>query len=374
MAAKPGRLGLYLGMMSGTSLDGVDAALVETDGERLGALSPVLTLPVPPRLRATLRAILDQAASLAADDPALRAAEAALTSLHTDAVRALLAREGVGPGAVEAIGFHGQTVLHRPQQRRTWQIGDAPMLAAATGIRVVHDFRSADVAEGGQGAPLAPLFHAALLAGAERPVAALNLGGVANVTWLGEDDAILAFDTGPANALLDDWALRHTGRPVDEGGALAASGTPDEAVLGRLLAHPFFTAPPPKSLDRLDFHRAAEAAGVPALSPANGAATLLAFTARSVSAATAHLPATPRRWVACGGGRRNPVLMRALAAALGVPVVTAEQQGWDGDGIEAQAFGFLAARSLRGLPLSLPGTTGVPRPMPGGRIALPAAA
>lgn len=374
MAAKPGRLGLYLGMMSGTSLDGVDAALVETDGERLGALSPVLTLPVPRALRAALRAIMDTAATLSPGDATLREAEAALTALHAEVARGLLSREGVEAAAVEAIGFHGQTVLHRPEQRRTWQIGDAAALAAATGIRVVHDFRSADVAEGGQGAPLAPLFHAALLAGSERPVAALNLGGVANVTWLGEDGAILAFDTGPANALLDDWALRHTGRPVDENGALAGAGRVDEAVLARLLAHPYFALTPPKSLDRLDFHRAAEAAGVPALSAQDGAATLLAFTARSVAAARAHLPQAPRRWVACGGGRHNPVLMRELADTLGVPVVTAEAAGWDGDGIEAQAFGFLAARSLRGLPLSLPGTTGVPRPMRGGRVALPAAA
>jgi anhydro-N-acetylmuramic acid kinase len=374
MAAKPDAFGLYLGMMSGTSLDGVDAALVETDGERLGTCGRVLTLPVPPRLRAALRGIIDEAARLPEADPALRAAEAALTALHAEAVGALLAREGIAASAIAAIGFHGQTVLHRPEERRTWQIGDAEALAAATGIRVVHDFRSADVAAGGQGAPLVPLFHAALLADAARPVAALNLGGVANLTWLGAGGEILAFDTGPANALLDDWALRHTGRPVDLGGALAAAGQPDAAILARLLAHPFFAVPPPKSLDRQAFHRAAEAAGLDALSAEDGAATLLAFTAASVAAAIAHLPAPPRSWVACGGGRHNPMLMGALADALGVPVMTAEAAGWDGDAIEAQAFGYLAARSLRRLPLSLPETTGVPAPMRGGRLALPRAA
>jgi anhydro-N-acetylmuramic acid kinase len=379
MAAKPGApepegLGLHLGMMSGTSLDGVDAALVETDGERLGRLGGALTLPIPPALRARLRALMETAATLGPDDADLRAAEAALTALHAEAAHALLAREGVSAGAVRAIGFHGQTLLHRPEARRTWQIGDARALAAATGIRVVHDFRSADVAAGGQGAPLVPLFHAALLAAAARPVAVLNLGGVANVTWLGAGGDVLAFDTGPANAMLDDWTLRHTGAAYDAGGRLAGSGLVDEAMLARLLAHPFFAAPPPKSLDRHDFHRVAAGAGLDCLSPADGAATLAAFAAHAVAAAVPHLPAAPLRWVVCGGGRHNPAIMRALAQALGAPVGTAEDEGWDGDAIEAQAFGFLAARSLRGLPLSLPGTTGVPRPMPGGRVALPDAA
>lgn len=361
-------------MMSGTSLDGVDAVLVETDGERLGRCGAVLTLPIPARLRATLRALMDEAEMLPRDDRRLAEAEAALTSLHAEAVAVLLADEGVAPGAVTAIGFHGQTLLHRPERRLTWQIGDAAALAAATGIRVVHDFRSADVAAGGQGAPLVPLFHAALASEAVRPLAVLNLGGVANVTFLGTGCEILAFDTGPANALLDDWALTHTGTPRDEGGALASAGRADEVVLAALLAHPYFAAPPPKSLDRLDFHRAVAASGLARLGPADGAATLAAFTARAVAEAVPHLPSPPRAWIVCGGGRHNAALMGALAAALSAPVTRAEEAGWDGDAIEAQAFGFLAARSLRGLPLSLPGTTGVPAPMPGGRLAVPEAA
>jgi anhydro-N-acetylmuramic acid kinase len=372
-AAKP-HLPLHLGMMSGTSLDGVDAALVETDGERLGRCGAVLTLPIPAALRATLRALMDGAEGLARGDARLRAAEAALTALHADAVAALLAREGVGPGDVAAIGFHGQTLLHRPERRLTWQIGDAAALAAATGIFVVHDFRSADVAAGGQGAPLVPLFHAALAGAMPLPLAVLNLGGVGNLTFLGAAGEILAFDTGPANAPLDDWALTHTGTPRDEGGALALSGRVDEGVLAALLKHPYFAAPPPKSLDRLDFHQAIAASGLSALGAADGAATLTAFTARAVAAALPHLPGPPRGWIVCGGGRHNPALMGALAAALSAPVIRAEEAGWDGDAIEAQAFGFLAARSLRGLPLSLPGTTGVPAPMPGGRLAVPEAA
>jgi len=374
MAAKPRALALHLGLMSGTSLDGVDAALIATDGVRLGFCGRVLTLPMPAPLRARLRALMDRAASLAPDDHDIRAAEAAVTAVHAEAVAALLARDGVSACAVVAIGFHGQTLLHRPKARRTWQIGDARLLAEATGIPVVHDFRSADVAAGGQGAPLVPLFHAALLAGAARPLAVLNLGGVANLTWVGRDGALIAFDTGPGNALLDDWMLRRTGRAFDEGGRVAARGRVDQALLARLLDHPYFAAPPPKSLDRLAFHAHAEESGLGALGAEDGAATLAAFTAASVAAAVTHLPAPPLRWIVCGGGRHNRALMDALSAALARPLGTAEDEGWDGDGIEAQAFAFLAARSLRGLPLSLPGTTGVPRPMPGGRLALPDAA
>jgi len=376
MAAKPhaaGRdpFGWHLGMMSGTSLDGVDAALVETDGERLGRLGASLTVPLPSGLRRRLRALMERAETLAADAPELVSAEAELTVLHAEAAKAVIARAGVAAGEVRAIGFHGQTLLHRPKARRTWQIGDARALAAATGLPVVHDFRSADVAAGGEGAPLVPLFHAALLCQAERPIAVLNLGGVGNVTFLGLGGELLAFDTGPGNALLDDWTLRHTGHAYDSGGRLAASGRANEAVLERLLAHPYFARTPPKSLDRLDFREAAGQAGLDRLAPADGAATLAAFTARAVAAALPHLPSPPRRWVVCGGGRHNRAILRCLVEALGAPVGTAEDEGWDGDAIEAQAFAFLAARSLRGLPLSLPGTTGVPRPMPGGRVVLP---
>jgi anhydro-N-acetylmuramic acid kinase len=271
---------------------------------------------------------------------------------------------GLTAADVAVIGFHGHTILHRPDARRTWQIGDGALLARLTGIDVVADFRAADVAAGGQGAPFAPLYHAALCHALDKPVAVLNLGGVGNVTWIGADDRLLAFDTGPGNALLDDWAQRHTGKPCDENGALAAAGRVDAAVLGRLLGHPYFAKAPPKSLDRDDF----TADAVAGLSAADGAATLAAFTCGAVAAARAHFPAPARRWVVTGGGRHNPVLMRGLAAALRVPVEPIEAIGADGDVLEAQAFAFLAVRSLRGLPLSVPGTTGVPRPMPGGRL------
>jgi anhydro-N-acetylmuramic acid kinase len=368
MRAKPG---LFLGLMSGTSLDGVDAALVETDGEGVARPGASLTLPYGAALRARLRALLDRAERLARDDPALAEAERALTDRHAEAVAALLDAAGVAAREIVALGFHGQTILHRPGRRLTWQIGDAARLAAATGIAVVHDFRSADVAAGGQGAPLAPLWHAALAAGLERPLAVLNLGGVGNVTWIGADGAVIACDTGPGNGPLDDWVQSRAGVPFDQGGRIAAAGTVSVAVLVRLMAHPFFAVPPPKSLDRLDFAAAIADAGLAALPVADGAATLAAFAAASAAAVRAHLPEPPRRWLVSGGGRHNAALMAALRAALGVAVDPVESVGWNGDALEAQAFGYLAARSLAGLPLSLPGTTGVPRPMPGGRVARP---
>jgi anhydro-N-acetylmuramic acid kinase len=351
-----------IGLMSGTSLDGVDAALIETDGERLLAAGPSLTLPYDAALRADLRRILDLAPGLAPDDPLLADAEARLTEVHVRAVRAL-------DRPAELIGFHGQTILHQPHLGRTWQIGDAALLARRTGIAVAYDFRTADVAAGGEGAPLAPVFHAALAGGLERPLAVLNIGGVANVTFIGADGTLVAFDTGPGNGPLDDWAARHTGEGFDRDGALATAGQVDRGVLGRLLAQPYFARPAPKSLDRLDFARALAASGLDALSPADGAATLVAFTAGAVAAAP--LPARPRRWLVCGGGRRNPAIMAALARALDAPVEPVERVGWDGDMLEAQCFGFLAARTLAGLPISFPGTTGVPRSLPGGRIARP---
>lgn len=351
-----------IGLMSGTSLDGVDAAWLETDGERIGALGPTVTIPYDDRLRTDLRRILGIASTLGPDDRRLQSAVARLTDYHVKAVAAL-GREA------DLIGFHGQTILHQPDRRRTWQVGEARELAWRTGVRVAHDFRSADVAAGGEGAPLAPIYHSALARDMEKPVAVLNIGGVANVTWMGSDGRLVAFDTGPGNGPLDDWIARHTGAAFDRDGALARSGHADPGVLAALLAHPYFTRPAPKSLDRLDFAAALERSGLERLSPTDGAATLVAFTAQAVAAAP--LPERPRRWLVCGGGRMNPALMDALRQALGVPVGPVERAGWDGDALEAQCFGFLAARVVAGLPLSFPGTTGVPRPMPGGMITEP---
>ena len=343
-----------IGLMSGTSLDGVDAAFLQTDGETVTTFGPSLTLPYDPDLRQSLRALIA--------DPQAPAAvvERCLTLAHVEAVRAL----GV---TADLIGFHGQTILHAPARRLTRQIGDASLLAQATGTAVACDFRLADVAAGGQGAPLVPVFHAALAAGLPRPLVVVNIGGVANITWIGADGALLACDTGPGGALLDDFVHARTGQPMDHDGALARAGQPDEAILARLLADPFFGASPPKSLDRQHF--AASLHAVAHLSTPDGAATLAAFTARAI--ALVPLPAPPARVLVTGGGRHNPAIMAALAAASSVQVGPVEDVGWDGDALEAQCFAYLAARVLRGLPLSFSGTTGVPAPMPGGRIVSP---
>jgi len=351
-----------IGLMSGTSLDGVDAAWLETDGERIGAFGPTVTMPYDDRLRADLRRILDNASRLDPDDRRLKSATARLTEYHVRAVAAL------GRPA-DLIGFHGQTILHQPDRRRTWQIGDAAELAWRTGVPVAHDFRSADVAAGGQGAPLAPVYHAALARGMATPLAVLNIGGVANVSWIGPDGSLIAFDTGPGNGPLDDWIARHTGAPFDRDGAIALSGQVDRQVLGWLMAHPYFAEPAPKSLDRLDFAAVLGASGLATLSPADGAATLVAFTADAVAAAP--LPALPLRWLVTGGGRRNPAIMQALRDRLAAPVDPVEALGWDGDALEAQCFGFLAARTQAGLPISFPGTTGVPVALTGGTITHP---
>ena len=346
--------------MSGTSLDGIDVAALATDGERQVVASPGLTMPYPDAFRERLRGVLGGAGP----QQEIEAVEAELTRLHAEAVREFRTR--FPQMGIDLIGFHGHTILHRPEARRTWQIGDGALLARLTGIDVVGDFRSADVAAGGQGAPLAPLYHAALAAGLEKPVAVLNLGGVGNVTWIGEGaDEILAFDTGPGNALIDDWARRHTGQAADFGGTLALAGRVSQAHVARLLEHPYFVRTPPKSLDRDDFCNALP----DGLSVADGAATLTEMTAAAVAAAVGHFPMPVRQWLVCGGGRRNPAIMAALARRLGTPAVRpVEAVGWDGDALEAQAFGYLAVRSILGLPLSLPSTTGVIRPTTGGRL------
>ena len=347
-----------LGLMSGTSLDGIDAALIRSDGQGLVEQGPSLAMPYDQDLRSALRSVLG-------GQGPVEEVERALTLKHAVAVTALLRSAGLSAADVQVIGFHGHTILHRPEEGRTWQIGDGALLAAETGIDVVCDMRSEDVARGGEGAPLVPLYQAALAADLGRPLAVVNIGGVANVTWIGENEAaILAFDTGPGNALINDWVEAHGGEPLDRDGALAKAGQVNEAVLEDLLDNPYFARRPPKSLDRDDFSTAA----VEHLSQEDGAATLTAFTAAAVARAAGFFPAPASRWLITGGGRHNPVLMAALAARLQGPVDPVEAVGWQGDILEAQAFAYLALRSLAGLPLTLPGTTGVKEPVSGGRL------
>ncbi|WP_240540074.1 anhydro-N-acetylmuramic acid kinase [Salinarimonas soli] len=361
-----------IGLMSGTSLDGVDVALIETDGERRTTLRASGYRPYTDEERALLRLALADGATLTsrhARPGVLAEAEALITRAHAEAVEGFMAEQGLSRAEIDVVGFHGQTVLHRPERALTVQIGDGPALAARLGIPVIHDLRAADMAAGGQGAPLVPVFHRALAEsrGMEAPLAVLNIGGVANVTLIGPDGELLAFDTGPGNALLDDLVRERTGRPFDEGGAIAAAGRPDEALLAWLLTHPYFIRRPPKSLDRNWFsHRI-----VAHLSTEDGAATLAAFTARSVTRALDFVDSRPSRWIVGGGGALNGEILRLLGAGTGAEVVTADSIGWSAAALEAQAFGFLAVRSLKGLPITYPSTTGAPQAMTGGVLARP---
>jgi anhydro-N-acetylmuramic acid kinase len=341
--------------MSGTSLDGIDVAMIETDGQERVIPGLSLTIAYQDGFRERLRSVLGGIGPVAE-------VEDELTRLHGKAVGKFRARY---PGAViDVVGFHGHTILHRPAEHRTWQLGDGALLASLLGLAVVADFRTADVANGGEGAPLAPLFHAALAAALPKPLAILNIGGVANVTWIGEAGQILAFDTGPGNARIDDWVRRHTGAPADIDGAFARAGRASAAHVARFLRNPFFERPPPKSLDRDDLGEVL----LDGLALEDGAATLTDMSAAAVAVAARHFPARPLEWLVCGGGRRNSALMEALGRSLGASVRPVEQVGWDGDALEAQAFAYLAVRSVRGLPLSLPSTTGASRPIPGGRL------
>ena len=352
--------------MSGTSIDAIDVAAIETDGVEVAALGPAISVPYEPNLRTAIRGILGSFAHA-------EEVEQAVTLAHVAAVRRFLSETDTASTDFDLVGFHGHTVAHRPDLRRTRQIGDARLLANELQIDVVGEFRHNDVGAGGQGAPLAPIYHAHLLkflairgADLRWPLAVLNIGGVANVTLIEEPalenpECLLAFDTGPGNALVDDWVVSRTGDPYDRDGALAARGKADHSIVDALLDDPFFAQPPPKSLDRNAFAMDV----VQDLATADGAATLTAFTVASVAKATEHLPSSPSRWLLTGGGRHNRTLSRALAAHLG-NVVPIEDIGGRGDSLEAEAFAHMAVRTIRGLPLTFPGTTGAPTPLSGG--------
>ncbi len=362
-----------IGLMSGTSLDGVDVALIETDGKRVKAFGPIGYRPYTPRERGLLLQALTEAVHLPQRDARpgiLGEAERAVTIAHAEAVASFTAQNHITSEDIDIVGFHGQTVLHRPAQKMTVQIGDAAALAKAIHIPVMHDFRAADVAAGGQGAPFVPVYHRALAQSLERegPIAVVNIGGVSNITYIDGADTLIACDTGPGNALLDDYMFRTLGQQFDCDGRFAAQGAADAAWVTSALEHQFFAMPPPKSLDRNDFASLA----LPVLPPADGAATLTAFTVEAIARIVPLLPNPPRSWIVAGGGARNLTMLRMLRERLQPATVeAADALGWSADAIEAQAFGFLAARGLKGLPLSYPKTTGVPMPMTGGLIARP---
>jgi anhydro-N-acetylmuramic acid kinase len=352
-----------IGVISGTSMDGIDVSIVGTDGDTIVKPGPGRTFSYADDLRRRLQELIAEPAR--AQSEPLEDLDQAVTDAHIDSIRRFMNEAGIAPADVSLIGFHGQTVYHRPEIRFTRQLGVGARVARELGIDTVSRFRHADVASGGEGAPFVPLYHRALASDLAQPVMILNLGGVGNVTYI-DGDVVIAFDTGPASALLDDFVLRRRGLAFDENGRLAASGVVDEQLVAEFMRNPYFDRPAPKSLDRQDFH--ARAKGVEALSDENGAATLAAFTVESVIASLRHVPRPPQRWLVTGGGRRNAHFMNRLHERLGVSVDPVEAVGWDGDFLEAQAFGYLAVRSAQGLPLSLPTTTGVPHPMPGGEL------
>ncbi|MEO1555395.1 MAG: anhydro-N-acetylmuramic acid kinase [Pseudomonadota bacterium] len=354
-----------LGAMSGTSLDGVDAAMLDTDGVRISGFGLSGYRAYSADEQQVLRAALGQWTG-----PVLGPARDVVMAAHTEVLG--------GFENVDLIGFHGQTIAHAPRLQGTLQLGDGAALADALQTPVVWDFRTADVELGGEGAPLAPFFHFACAKwmGATAPIAFLNLGGVGNITWVDPtrdapeaEGALLAFDTGPANAPLNDLMLTRLGQPYDKDGALAARGTVEDGALELFLAEPFFARMPPKSLDRNDF---AEMVGlVRELGDADAAATLTAMCAAGVAEAMQHCPAPPTSVLVTGGGRHNPVLMKMLEVSLDCPVKPVEAVGLDGDMLEAQAFAFLAVRVARGMPTSCPGTTGVRAAVGGGRFSAP---
>ncbi|MGC2141904.1 MAG: anhydro-N-acetylmuramic acid kinase [Methylovirgula sp.] len=358
-----------IGLMSGTSMDGIDVAYLETDGAGQVVAGPARSYPYAVEDRALLRGALIEAARLDPRDRNARpgmlgAAETMLTARHAEAVESFLTLENVP--RPEVVGFHGQTVIHRPAEQFTVQIGDGAALARRLALPVVYDFRAADVAAGGQGAPLVPIYHQALakVAGLAGPLLVLNIGGVANLTFLAEGDPI-AFDTGPGNALIDDLMQRRAGLAMDVAGATAAAGKVDATALAALLAHPYFDLPPPKSIDRNLF----SSTPVDSLSLSAAAATLTAFTAQSIVAGLAHLPGTPVLTILCGGGTHNLTLRWDLMQRMPCGLILAEALGWSSDAMEAQAFAYLAVRRLKNLPITFPTTTGVQKPLQGGVLA-----
>lgn len=357
------KLWTAIGSISGTSMDGIDVSILTTDGEAVVTPGPGQTVPYPVELRSELLAFLEH--PVRAETEPLVELERAVTDAHVQAIEEFILENRLDTSTIDLVGMHGQTVWHRPEKRFTRQLGLGAVAAAKLGIDTVTRFRHADVAAGGQGAPFAPVYHKALAAKLGQPLMVLNLGGVANVTYI-DGETVIAFDTGPASALIDDWMTKRRGVAYDEGGRLAASGQIDRDVLARLMDNPYFAASAPKSLDRQDFH--ARAAIVSSLSDADGAATLAAFTIETVAGALDHVPGRPVRWLATGGGRLNRTFMDGLQRRLGVPVEPVEAVGWNGDFLEAQLFGYLAVRSVLGLPLSLPTTTGAPRPTTGGEL------
>lgn len=362
-----------IGFMSGTSMDGIDLALIKTDGIAHLEFGPTMEIAYDATFVQRLNEALVTAQSIGdrLDRPGdLLSLEEAITRRHADALQMYLNEKDIDPQQIDIVGFHGQTIVHRPDLGFTVQLGDGQLLADAIQIPVMWDMRANDMKNGGQGAPLAPAYHNALARTAHdaKTRAFVNIGGIANVTFTNPDHAPIAFDCGPGNALIDQWVRTNTNQPFDDGGALALAGQPDEEILAEYLVDSFFEENAPKSLDRNDF----------SLSPmritdtADGAATLAEFTARAIARSRTFALAPPDEWIVSGGGRRNAAMMNALKRLLpDAHVVGADEAGFDSDAMEAQCWAYLAVRAKRGFALTYPSTTGCEEPCTGGILSLP---
>lgn len=364
---------LAIGLMSGTSLDGIDAALIKSDGETVERFGEAFHMDYSNEMRSRLKTTLSEARAEKKPtdkNTLINETEQILTDLHYVVVSELLELNALKADDIDVIGFHGQTLLHGPDEGWTWQIGLGARLAKRLGITVVNDIRRYDVEHGGQGAPMVPVYHQSILKGrlSDYPAALINIGGVSNITWIGSDEtgAMVAFDTGPGNALLDDWVREKTDLPYDIDGMISAKGKVDVGLVRCWMENDYFDVEPPKSLDRDDF----DVSEASALSLEDGAASLCAFTVATIKAGAAKCPATVKNWYVCGGGAHNPVIMKMLGDALEGSVETINALGFDGDYIEAEAFAYMAVRKLYDLPITFPGTTGISEPATGGVINL----
>lgn len=358
-------------------MDGIDVAVLKTDGETIVERGETGFFPYSAQTREMLEQSLVDAAEIKDRDERpgnLSEAEERITSLHVDAVKVFLSQNQIAAEEVDVLGFHGQTVLHRPDEALTVQLGDGAKLATETGIVTVYDMRANDMEFSGQGAPLVPIYHKALSQNlseefaALTPVVFVNIGGISNITYVGEE--LIAFDAGPGNALIDQWVQAQVGISHDQGGMIAAEGKIDQMLVDRYITDPFFEKPVPKSLDRNDFQlEQFESASIETV-----ARSLARVTAESILKSAKHLPDCPKLWIICGGGRHNPHIMndlQALAEEAGSKAIKSEEAGFDGDAMESEAWAYLAVRSLRELPLTYPLTTGCTKPVTGGKLILP---
>lgn len=387
-ALKDKKILTAIGMMSGTSMDGIDLAQIKSDGEGLVERGPNMEIAYSAHTKANIEQALIDAKALTSREQRvgiLAALEKELTELHVEAVEQFLAKFKLNRADIDLIGFHGQTVLHRPDDGVTVQLGNGEALAKQTGINVVYDMRANDMKHGGQGAPLVPIYHKALASSlpnelkAKAPIAFVNIGGISNITYVGRidedaEDKLVAFDTGPGNALIDQWVQANSNQTIDKDGGLASRGRVIPMITKQYLAESYFQQTLPKSLDRLDFQPLQNIVEKDFISLEDGARTLAYVTAASIVKSVDLLPEPPKLWIICGGGRKHPSIMEdlnTLTSYQGGEVISAEQTGLDGDSMEAEAWAYLAIRSVKKLPLTYPMTTGCEKAVSGGVLVGP---